>query len=266
MNEQEKLKLITLAKQIALLGGKKALNYFRDPKVGIKNKSLRMFDPVTCADLESEDKMRDFIKKARPLDTVIGEERGISPGSSEFTWVLDPIDGTRAFVSGIPVWTVLVGLVKNNVPVLGVVYQPFTDELFIGGLGRSEYIRGDYSHLTSVRSCSDIDRAFLSSTFPEIGTVIERQAFEAIAKQVKICRYGLDAYAYALLAIGQLDIIVEAGLKSYDVQSPIALIEAAGGVVTDWNGGSAIHGGRVLACGDKALHKSAINILSNYVD
>ena len=265
MREQEKINFIKLAKQVAVLGGKEALNYFRDPRLRIQNKSSKLFDPVTAADLASENKMRSYIRKARPLDTVIGEEKGISPGSSEFTWVLDPIDGTRAFVAGIPVWTVLVSLSWNNLPILGVIYQPFTKELFIGGLGISEYIRDNISTETSVRNCDNLKEAFLSSTFPEIGTAMERKAFEAVAGRVKICRYGLDAYAYALLAVGQLDIVVESGLKSYDVQAPIALIEAAGGIVTNWRGGSAVDGGRIVASGDKHLHANIVNILSNFV-
>ncbi len=266
MRQQDKTNFVKLAKQVAILGGKEALNYFRDPWLGIQNKSSTLFDPVTDADLASEDKMRSYIKKARPLDTVIGEERGISPGSSEFTWVLDPIDGTRAFVTGIPVWTVLVSLSKNNIPILGVIYQPFTKELFTGGLGISEYIRDNISNKTSIRNCDNLNEAFLSSTFPEIGSIMERKAFEAVAGQVKICRYGLDAYAYALLAVGQLDIVVEAGLKPYDVQAPIALIEAAGGIVTNWRGGSAVDGGRIVASGDKFLHETIVNILCNFMD
>ena len=202
----------------------------------------------------------------RPQDTVIGEERGKSVGSSAFTWVLDPIDGTRAFVSGIPVWTVLVSLSKNNVPILGVIYQPFTQELFSGGFGKAEYVRGDVSHSISVRRCDNLTDAFLSSTFPEIGTLIEREAFEAIAKHVKICRYGLDAYAYGLIAAGQLDMVIEAGLEDYDVQAPVALIESAGGIVTNWKGESALEGGQILACGDEALHNIALNILRKFVN
>ncbi|MDG2475206.1 MAG: inositol monophosphatase family protein [Paracoccaceae bacterium] len=262
MKEQEKLNFISLAKKIALLGGEEALSYFRHPNLRVDTKGSDIFDPVTEADIASEDKMRSYIQQIRPDDTILGEERGVSEGSSDFTWVLDPIDGTRAFISGIPVWTVLVSLSQNSVPILGVIYQPFTKEFFVGGLGVSDYTCKGFSTESIARKCGSLSKAFLSSTFPEIGTEFERKAFEGVASKVKLCRYGMDAYAYALLATGHLDIVVEAGLKSYDVQAPIAVIEAAGGIMTDWKGGPATNGGRVLACGDELVHKIALEMLS----
>ena len=262
MNLQEKFDLIELAKKVATLGGNTALDYFRISGLVINNKGIGSFDPVTKADISSEDRMRKYIKKVRPFDSIIGEEKGILNGSNNFKWVLDPIDGTRAFISGIPVWTVLVALLENDSPVLGVVYQPFTGELFVGGFGASDYYRGGSSNRISVRSCSSLSQAYLASTFPEIGTELEKKAFDSVVSKVHLCRYGLDGYAYALLAAGYLDIVVEAGLKIYDVAATIALIEAAGGIVTNWSGGPAIEGGQILACGDKLIHKTALDILS----
>ena len=265
MNSIEKVELINLAKRVALIGGQKALNYFRDPDLNIRNKAFNSFDPVTEADVASEDAMRLCIKAERPNDTIIGEEKGICIGSSEFSWVLDPIDGTRAFIIGVPVWTVLVSVSQNGVPICGIIPQPFTQEFVVGGLGVSDCIRNGFSLETSVRRCVTLKNAFLASTFPEIGTEIENRAFGEVSKSVRLTRYGMDAYAYALLAAGHLDIIIEAGLKAYDIQAPIALIEAAGGLVTNWTGGSANDGGRVLACGDKNLHGKVLNILCNHV-
>lgn len=262
MEQQEKLSLIKLAKTVAILGGVTGLKYFRQPGLQIKNKLSNGFDPVTEADQKSEDKMRSYIKNLRPNDGIVGEEQGISSGTSGFTWFLDPIDGTRAFISGIPVWTVLVSVSKDGQPVLGVVYQPFTQEFFIGGLGFSEYTRNHLSIKLSVRQCKSLEAAFLSTTFPEIGTALERKAFQAVAMRVRLCRYGLDAYAYALLAAGHLDLVIEAGLKPYDVHAPIALIEAAGGIVTNWSGGPAVNGGQIMACGDESIHQAALAILS----
>ena len=260
---KETTKLLNLAKAVAKAGGDEALAYFRQKDTEIENKSLKTFDPVTEADLVAEDKMRVLIKENRPEDCIIGEERGTSEGSNEFTWTLDPIDGTRAFISGIPVWTVLVSLSKNGFPILGVIYQPLTQEFFVGGFGVSNYSRAGVSHDITVRNCISLEQAFLSTTFPEIGTSAEREAFERVSTRVKLCRYGLDAYAYALLAAGHLDIVVEAGLKPCDVHAPIAVVEAAGGFVTSWTGGSAAARGKVLACGTKVIHDAALELLSD---
>ena len=264
MNSIQKMELINLAKRVALIGGQKALSYFRDPDLSIQNKDFDSFDPVTKADVASEDAMRLCIRVARPSDTIIGEEKGTSKGSNEFTWMLDPIDGTRAFISGIPVWTVLVSVSQNQVPICGVIYQPFTQEFFVGGLGVSDYIRNGFSLETSVRHCTELKNALLASTFPEIGTLTEHNAFQKVSTSVRLTRYGLDAYAYALLASGHIDIVIEAGLKAYDIQAPIAVIEAAGGVVTNWMGGLVADGGQVLACGDKRIHRQILDIFSNY--
>jgi histidinol phosphatase-like enzyme (inositol monophosphatase family) len=265
MNFVEKMQLVSLAKRVASIGGEKALSYFRDSDLRTHNKDSDGFDPVTQADVASEDSMRSYIRAVRPDDTIIGEEKGTSRGSSEYSWVLDPIDGTRAFISGIPVWTVLVSVSKNDIPICGVIHQPFTKEIFVGGFGVSEYIRDGFSLETTARSCKQLKNAFLTSTFPEIGSLIERNAFEKVSKSVKITRYGLDAYAYALLASGHIDIVMEAGLKPYDIQAPISVIEAAGGVVTNWTGGSPLDGGQVLACGDKYLHEKIVTMLYDYV-
>ena len=262
MLKAEKDKLLELAKQVARLGGEEALKYFRKTNLDVKSKSLKTFDPVTQADLASEEVMTKLIKMARPDDSVIGEEKGATPGSSPYSWVLDPIDGTRAFISGSPVWTVLVSLNKNNKPILGIIYQPFTREMFIGGLGVSQFI-GDKCELeTKSRYCPKVKDSILFSTFPEIGTRGEQKAFNFVSKRAKLTRFGMDAYAFGLLAAGHIDIVIEAGLKNYDICAPIAVIEAAGGVVTNWAGEKIINGGKVLACGDKTLHAEVVSILS----
>ena len=263
MRDDEQFKLIDLAKKVARLGGDEALKFFREKNLNIRNKADNSYDPVTEADMASEDKMRSFIKSTRPSDTIVGEERETFLGSSDYTWVLDPIDGTRAFVCGIPVWTVLVSVVKNNAPILGVIYQPFMQELFVGGLGFSEYNRAGSPSILSVRKCHSLNNAFLASTFPEIGSEFERKAFDTVKRRVKLCRFGMDAYAYALLAAGHLDIIIEAGLKSYDVLASIAIIESSGGLVSNWKGEPAVDGGQILACGDKTIHNQVLEILSS---
>ena len=264
MYDLETQKLIELAKQVAEIGGEKAMLYFRAKDLTIENKAKWSFDPVTKADLESENAMRTFIKEYRPDDTIIGEELGATIGSSGYSWILDPIDGTRAFISGTPVWTVLVSVSKDGKPILGVIYQPFTKEMFVGGLGISMFFRDNFSLETQVRSCPEIKNSVLFSTFPEVGSETEYRAFNSVKERTRLTRFGMDAYAFGLLAAGHIDIVMEAGLKIHDIFAPLAVIEAAGGVVTDWSGNEIVNGGRGLACGDKTLHSKVIKILLDY--
>lgn len=264
MLDTEKNELVNLIKEVARVGGKCALSYFRKSALKINNKSKNNFDPVTRADIEAEEAMINLILQNRPFDTIIGEECDNHIGTSHFTWVLDPIDGTRAFISGVPVWTVLVALSYKNQPILGVIYQPFTDEMFVGGLGISELINKGVSESTKSKSSTKIENSVLFSTFPEIGTQSEWVAFNSLSKKTKLTRYGLDAYAFGLLAAGHIDIVIEVGLKVHDIAAPIAVIEASGGVVTDWSGNKT-DGGRVVACSNSKIHEKVLMILSGSV-
>jgi len=165
--------------------------------------------------------------------------------------VLDPIDGTRGFISGTASWGVLISLEDENGPVLGVIDQPYTRERFFGGFGTSELTRDYERHNLQVRKCGNLTQATLLSTYPEVGTQSERLSFEKVRDQVRLTRYGLDCYGYALLALGQVDLVIEAGLSPYDISAPIAVIEAAGGIVTNWQGEPAHKGGQDL----RSLHK-----------
>jgi histidinol phosphatase-like enzyme (inositol monophosphatase family) len=224
------------------------------------------FDPVTVADRAAESAMRAVIAAERPGDAVLGEEHGASDGVSGLTWVLDPIDGTRAFIAGAPTWGVLVALNDGARPVIGIVDQPFTGERFegvvAGGARRARWTRGAEGRPLATRACPRLDDAVLFTTFPEIGTAAERAAFERVRDRARLTRYGLDCYAYALLAAGCVDLVIEAGLQPYDVQALIPLIEGAGGTITDWAGGDCQHGGRVLAAGDPRLHAAAMALLA----
>ncbi|HEU0223433.1 MAG TPA: histidinol-phosphatase [Paracoccaceae bacterium] len=238
------------------------LRHFRGAALAAENKSVRGFDPVTAADREAEAAMRAILAARRPLDGIIGEEEGAVASRSALTWVIDPVDGTRAFLAGAPTWGVLIALDAGAGPVLGIIDQPWTGERWLGGLGAAHMERGAGRVPLGVRRCEALAAATLSTTFPEIGTAAERAAFEAVKARVRLTRYGLDCYAYALLALGQIDLVIEAGLAPYDVQAPMAVIEAAGGIVTDWRGGPAQAGGRVVAAGDPHLHEQALEILS----
>jgi histidinol phosphatase-like enzyme (inositol monophosphatase family) len=254
------------AGDLADIAAAHCMRLFRSPDLVAANKAATGFDPVTEGDRAAEKAMRQIIAERRPADGVDGEEFGRDTGSSGFTWVLDPIDGTRAFLSGAPTWGILIGLDGGEGPVLGVVDQPFTRERFMGGFGRAEYSRdGNVSHLR-VRKCAALADAVLYTTRPEIGSAEELEGFAAVSRAARLTRYGLDCYAYALIALGHVDLVIEAGLHSYDIQGPQAVIEAAGGIVTDWRGRPAHQGGRVLAAGDRRIHAAALEILARVSD
>ena len=202
-----------------------------------------------------------ILAERRPQDAILGEEFGTQPGTSGLTWVLDPIDGTRAFISGAPSWGTLIGLTDATGPIYGIVDQPFTGERFEGGLGRAHVTDRHGERPLAVRKGVALAQATLLSTFPEIGTEAERAAFQRVSRQARLTRYGLDCYGYALLALGQVDLVIEAGLQPYDIVAPIAVIEAAGGIVTDWQGGPAHGGGQVLAAATPELHAAALALL-----
>ncbi|RBI83878.1 histidinol-phosphatase [Rhodosalinus halophilus] len=238
------------------------LPYFRTTTLGTTSKLHTGFDPVTEADRAAESEMRAILSAERPADGILGEEFGEAPGSSGLTWVLDPIDGTRAFLCGAPTWGVLIALSGPEGPLYGVVDQPYTGERFRGGLGLAELEGPMGRRPLSVRRGLALGQATLATTFPEIGTEAERAAFGRVAAEVQLTRYGMDCYAYAMLAAGQIDLVIEAGLAPYDIHAPMAVIEAAGGIVTDWQGGPAHAGGRILAAADPALHRQAVALLA----
>ncbi len=262
LNEADRLTAWKIANRLADAAGECCLRYFRSAGLTSDNKSAEGFDPVTVADRSAEEAVRRILSQERPSDGILGEEYGTTVGSSGWNWVVDPVDGTRAFIIGAPTWGVLVALNLGDAPVLGLIDQPFTGERFIGGFGRAELHRDGSVTALRVRNCSSLDSAVLMTTFPEVGTADERAAFERVRDRVKLTRYGMDCYAYALVALGQVDLVIEAGLKPYDIQGPQAVIEAAGGRVTDWQGGPAHNGGRILAAGDPAIHSAALRLLN----
>lgn len=227
------------------------------------------FDPVTAADRDAEQAMRAILAEACPEDGVFGEEFGRAEGASGRLWVLDPIDGTRAFLAGVPLWGVLIALNDGERPILGVIDHPALGERYVGwrepATGRRGAICYDRNGARplAVRRRPGLDAATLFATTPALfAPGAETAAFRRVADQVRIERYGADCHAYALLAAGQGDLVIEADLSAYDIQAPIAVIEAAGGVVTNWEGGPADQGGRVCAAGDPALHAKALALLS----
>ncbi|HVH48059.1 MAG TPA: histidinol-phosphatase [Labilithrix sp.] len=220
------------------------------------------FDPVTEADRQGEQELRRLIKATYPRHGVLGEEHGHEAGEDPFTWVLDPIDGTRAFICGMPQWGTLIALNDGKRPVLGLLDQPVTKERWIGYSGRAEFSSGGERKRISTRACADLASAVVTTTHPSAYFTLEEQrAFQELAGAAKMTRYGGDCYAYGLLAMGFIDLVVESSLKPWDVQALIPIIEGAGGLFTSWDGGDAQNGGRVIAAGDARVHAEALEVL-----
>ena len=254
--------LVRTAHALADAAREAVLPYFRSAGLDAENKLEAGFDPVTEADKAAERAMRAILAERRPDDAIVGEEYGASAGTTGLTWVLDPIDGTRAFLSGTPTWGVLISICDATGPIFGIIDQPYIGERFLGGFGLAEMRGPQGAKPLKVRPSRPLSEAIVFTTFPEVGSAAERAGFDSVAGQAKLTRYGMDCYAYALLAAGHIDLVIEAGLSNYDVCAPIALIEAAGGIVTDWQGGKAHEGGRVLAAASAAQHKAALELLS----
>ena len=234
---------------------------FRRIDMDVEDKGDSGFDPVTAADRAAEVAMRDVLGKHRPHDAILGEELPPAPGSSGLTWILDPIDGTRAFMAGAPSWGTLIAVADEDGPFLGVIDQPYIGERFVGVSGEARLTGPRGTSTLRTRPPRALSEAILFSTFPEIGSLEERRAFEAVSQRVRLTRFGFDCYAYALIAAGQIDLVIEAGLAAYDIAAPIALIEAAGGIVTSWTGGRVDEGGRVIAASCAEVHGEALRHL-----
>ena len=263
MTDDLRRALVETANAMADAARVATLAHFRRVDLQTDNKDLADFDPVTQADRESEAAMRAVLAKRRPDDAILGEEEAAKPGTTGLTWIIDPIDGTRGFVSGTPTWGVLIALCDAVGPFFGIIDQPYIGERFQGGMGISQVDGPLGPRPMTVRAPRQMAEATLFTTFPEIGTPAERAGFEAVRDRVRLTRYGCDCYAYALLAAGQIDLVIEAGLQSYDIAAPIAVIEAAGGVITDWQGNPAHEGGRALAAASPELHAEALALVQD---
>jgi myo-inositol-1(or 4)-monophosphatase len=254
----------SVAHQMADVARQVILPYFRDVTLGTENKLRDSFDPVTAADRAAEEAMRAILAQARPDDAILGEEFGNTAGTSGLTWVLDPIDGTRGFISGTPTWGVLIAVSDGQGPFYGIIDQPYIGERFEGAPDGAVLAGPHGVRTLSTRAPRALSEATILSTFPEIGTEVERRGFHHVSTAARLTRYGMDCYGYALLAAGQVDLVIEAGLAPYDIQAPIAVIHAAGGIVTDWQGNPVHDGGRVLAAANAAIHADALAILGDH--
>jgi histidinol phosphatase-like enzyme (inositol monophosphatase family) len=231
---------------------------------GIDNKAATgaAYDPVTEADRAAEQAMRDLIARERPQHGVTGEEFGETESASGWRWVLDPVDGTRAFVAGLPVWTTLISLVDPmGFPVLGVIDQPVLGERYIGWPGGAALQTPAGRSPLKVSDVPALNKAVISTTDPFILSGPEQGAWSELREAAQLARYGLDAYAYARLAGGTVHLVAESGLKPWDVAAVIPVITGAGGHATDWSGAPVSLGGQILCTASEALMEQALTLL-----
>ena len=222
--------------------------------------------PVTAADRAAEQAMRAVLRQHCPGHAIVGEELGEEPGSDgRLRWALDPIDGTRAFITGRPLFTTLIGLLDGGVPILGVIDQPVTGERWIAAPGRPTTFRSRFGGRAGCRTCPALGQAELSCTSPLMFAPAELPPWQRLAAAAGRVSFGGDAYAYGLLALGQIDLIAEADLKLWDWAALVPVVEGAGGRMTDWAGRALQEGGdgRALAVGDAALLAPALALLGS---
>lgn len=246
--------------KLATVSGETIMPFFRSA-LTVENKKAGGFDPVTAADRAAEEAMRSLIRKAFPEHGILGEEYGSEHTDAEYVWVLDPIDGTKSFISGMVAWGTLIGLMRFGEPVYGMMHQPFTRERFSGDSGAALYRGPAGNRSLNVRPCTGLDDALLFTTSPLLMQESDRAQFRKVEDKVKLSRYGGDCYAYCMLAAGQIDLIIETELKPHDVVPLIPIILGAGGIITTWENGPAQAGGRVVVAGDKRVHEAALELL-----
>ena len=247
--------------ELASVSGETIRPFFRTA-LGIENKSpTGGFDPVTAADRAAEVAMRTLIKKTFPAHGIVGEELGAERPDAEYVWVLDPIDGTKSFICGMPAWGTLIALTRRGEPIYGMMHQPFTREHFTGDGSAARYRGPAGDRALRTRPCTALDDAVLLTTSPLLMREADRRRFRRVEDAVRLSRYGGDCYAYCMLAAGHVDVVIETELKPYDVLPLIPIIEGAGGVVTTWDNGRPHAGGRIIAAGDRRIHAQAMELL-----
>jgi myo-inositol-1(or 4)-monophosphatase len=255
---------LELAHALADQSAKAILPHFRKA-IPVDNKAVgRDFDPVTQADEAAERAIVRILSKRCPDHGIIGEEFGTVRPDARFQWVIDPIDGTRGFIMGTPMWGTLIGLLEDGDPILGIMNQPYTGERFWTD-GVTSFFKGPSGRAKrlATRPCKRMGDALVMTTNPELfAKGAEMEAFVRVRSETRMTRYGGDCYAYCMLASGFVDVIVETGLKTYDVAALIPIVEKAGGRFTSWDGGPATDGGQIVASGDPALHERVLKLLN----
>ncbi len=248
---------LALAARLADAAGAAIRPYFRQPLAVDDKPDL---SPVTAADRAAELAMRELIEAGFPEHGIIGEEFGRVREAAEFVWVLDPIDGTKSFISGVPLFGTLIALTRAGRPILGIIDQPISRERWVGAAGRATTLNG---RAIRCRECTALATATLFATTPDMFGGPDAAAFARVSAAVKLTRFGADCYAYGLLAAGFVDLVLEASLKPYDFCAMIPIVEGAGGIATDWRGAGLglASDGRVLVAGDRRVYQAALALL-----
>ena len=253
---------IAFAHRLADASGAAIRPFFRQ-RIEIENKLQNDFDPVTEADKGGERAIRAILDAERPHDAILGEEYGEKAGTSGWRWVLDPVDGTRAFITGRHEWGSLIALEKDEVPLLGILDQPVLGERFVGVNGRCELHQAGKTAPLNVRACADLKDAVLCATDPSAYmTAPQQAAFERVKARARLTRYHGDCYIFAMLAMGFIDVIVEGAFRRWDIAALIPLVEGAGGVITNWQGQPWRDGDALVACGDARIHAQTVALLA----
>lgn len=251
--------LLDVAVRLADQAGVLAKRYFRQP---IESAIKSDMSIVTEADTTIESELRESLQALLPSHAFLGEETGVGGATtSDYLWVIDPIDGTRSFASGVPTFTTLIGLLHAGRPVLGIIDQPVLGDRWIGVAGRATTLNGE--EVRGRAGCRSLDEAVLASTSPRLFRPDDAAAFDALSDEVHAVMYGLDGFGYGILAAGWLDLVVEGTLKAHDIMALLPVIEGAGGVVTDWHGKPVTldFDGRAIAAGNAVIHKAALQLL-----
>ena len=246
------------ALELAREAARVSLPYFRGACEETDKGGAAGFDPVTQADREAEAAIRRLIAARYPDHGVIGEEYGEDRPDAEYVWILDPIDGTRAFIAGLPLWTNLIALRTAGRPSIGVIGQPYLDEIFLGGPSGGRSLRAGTETPLATRPCARLNDALIATTDPDLFSGAELGAWTQVRAAARLARLGCDAYAYAMLAAGRIDLVAESALKVWDWSALVPVIEAAGGQVTNWRGETPDDGGQILAVGDARLQDQAL--------
>ena len=249
-------------RQLADAAAAETLPRFRQSGL-VSNKLEAGFDPVTEADREAEKALRALIRQHHPDHGILGEEFGLENAQATHRWVIDPIDGTRAFISGLPLWGTLVGLTVDGDAVAGMMSQPFTGELFWADQRGAHYDGPGGRRDLRTRDTRTLAEATMCTTTPALFEGPLRAAYDTVERAVRLARYGTDCYAYAMVAAGQIDLVVEVGLQPYDIVALVPIIEQAGGVVTTWDGGPAEKAGAIVAAATVQLHQAALDMLNS---
>lgn len=263
MNKSEEIEaLLSFAIQIAHEAGHIGMRYFRTDLEVLNKSNAGFFDPVTDADKEIERFLRAKISERFPEHNIIGEEEGVSGGGESYTWFIDPIDGTRGFITGSPMWGILIGLMDGENCVAGLMHQPYTKETYIGSSegafvltegGKKQISSSDQKHISDSVMCSTHHLMFDNDR--------DMKVFHSLVNSSRFSRFGTDCYGYTLLAMGFVDFVLEANLALYDIVPLIPVIEASGGIVTDWNGQPAHQGGNIIASSNFALHEEILALI-----